>query len=60
MVFPVCASSKLQFGALQEVWRHARGREHSHGEPGSALTGGHPPDSAEAGGSSIVDEPGEG
>ena len=41
-------------------WRHARGREHCHGEPGSALSGGYAPDSAKAEGSSIVDEPGEG
>ena len=42
-------------------WRHARGREHCRGEPGSsALSGGYAPDSAKAEGSSIVDEPGEG
>ena len=41
-------------------WRHARGREHCRGEPVSALSGGHAPDSAKAEGSSIVDEPGEG
>ncbi|CAM9116348.1 unnamed protein product, partial [Ascophyllum nodosum] len=40
-------------------WRHARGREHCRGEPGSALSGGYAPDSAKAKGSSIVDEPGE-
>ena len=35
----VCATSELQLGALREVWRHARGREHYHrGEPGSALS----------------------
>ena len=39
---------------------HARGREHCRGEPGSSLSGGYAPDSAEAEGSSIVDEPGEG
>ena len=55
----VRASSKLQFGALREVWRHARGREHCRGEPGSALSGGNAPDSAKAEGSSIVDEPEE-
>ena len=54
------ASSELQFGALREVWRHARGREHCRGEPGSALSGGYTPDSAKAEGSSTVDEPGEG
>ena len=36
-----------------------RGREHCHGEPGSALSRGYAPDSARAEGSSIVDEPGE-
>ena len=41
-------------------WRHARGREHCRGEPGSSLSGGYAPDSAMAEGSSIVDEPGEG
>ena len=41
--------------------RHARGREHCRGEPGSTLlSGGYAPDSAKAEGSSIVDEPGEG
>ena len=54
------ASSELQFGAFREVWRHARGREHCRGKPGSALSGGYAPDSAKAEGSSIVDEPGEG
>ena len=34
----VRASSELQFGALREVWRQARGREHCRGEPGSALS----------------------
>ena len=53
------ASSELQFGALPEVWRHARGREHRRGEPGSALSGGYTPDSAKVEGSPIVDEPGE-
>ena len=41
-------------------WRHARGREHCRGEPGSVLSGGYAPDSTKAEGSSIVDEPGEG
>ena len=41
-------------------WRHARGREHCRGEPGSSLSGGYTSDSAKAEGSSIVDEPGEG
>ena len=56
----MCALSELQFGALREVWRHARGGEHCRGGPGSALSGGYAPDSAKAKGSSIVDEPGEG
>ena len=53
------ASSELQFGALREEWRHARGRENCSGKPGSALSGGYGPNSAKAEGSSIVDEPGE-
>ena len=53
------ASSELQFGALREVWRHARGREHCRGEPGGALSGKYAPDSVKAEGSSIVDKPGE-
>ena len=40
-------------------WRHARGREHCRGEPGSTLSGGYAPNSAKAEGSSIVDDPGE-
>ena len=46
----------LQFGALWEVWGHARGREHCRGEP---LSGGYAPSLAKAEGSSIVDEAGE-
>ena len=53
------ASSELQFGALREVWQHARGREHCPGEPGSTLSVGYAPDPSKAEGSSIVDEPGE-
>ena len=56
----MCASSELQFGAHREVWRHTRGRGHCRGESGSTLSGGYAPDSANAEGSSIVDEPGEG
>ena len=59
MVFPVRASSELQFGALRKVWRHARGREHCRGAPGSALSGGYAPDWGKVEGSSIVAEPGE-
>ena len=54
------AFSKLQFGTLRKVWRHARGRERCRREPGSALTGGYASDLVKAEGSSIVDEPGEG
>ena len=32
------ASSEVQFGALREVRRHARGKEHCHGEPSRALS----------------------
>ena len=53
------ASFELQFGALREVWRHARGREHCRGEPGSASTGGCAPVSARVERSSIVDGPGD-
>ena len=53
-------SSELQYDALGEVWRHARGSEHCRGEHGSALSRGYAPDSAKVEGSSIVDEPGEG
>ena len=49
------SSSLVHFGR----WRHARGREHCHGEHGSALSGGYAPDSVRAEGSSIVDEPEE-
>ena len=59
MVFQVRTSSELQFGALREVWRHARDGEHCRGEPGRALSGGYAPDLVKAEGSSIVDEPGE-
>ena len=52
-------SSEPQLGALWEVLRHARGREHCRGEPGSALSGGYAPDLAKAEKSFIVDEPGE-
>ena len=55
----VRASSGLQFGALREVWRYARGREHCRGEPGNVLSGGYAPDSVKAEGSSMVEEPGE-
>ena len=53
------SSSETQFGALREVLRHARGREHCRGEPGNALLGGYVPDSAKAEGRSIDGQPGE-
>ena len=56
----MCVPFELQFGALREVWRHARGREHCRGEPGSSLSGGYAPDSVKAEDNSIVDEAGEG
>ena len=40
------SSSELQSGPLREVLRHARGREHCRGKPGSALLCGYAPDSA--------------
>ena len=49
------SSNLVHFGR----WRHASGRLHCHGEPGSTLSGGYAPDSARAEGSSIVDEPRE-
>ena len=52
-------SFELKVGAIREVWRHARGREHCRGESGSALSGGYASDSVMAAGGSIVDEPGE-
>ena len=39
-------------------WRHARGREHCRGEPGSSLSSGYARDLAKEEGRSIVDEPG--
>ena len=53
------ASSELQCGALWEVWRHVRDREHCREKSGSALPGGYAPDSAKAEDSSIVDESGD-
>ena len=60
MVFPGARLFRAPIGALREVWRHARGREHCRGESSSAPSGGYAPDSAKAEGSSIVDEPREG
>ena len=52
---PLPSSNLAHFGR----WRHARGREHCHGEHGSALSGGYAPHSVRVEGISIVDEPGE-
>ena len=60
MVFPGVRLSRAPFWWPSGGWRHARGRGHCRGEPGSALSGGYAPDSAKAEGSSIVDEAGEG
>ena len=60
MVFPGARLFRASIWCPSGGWRHARGREHSRGEPGSALSGGYAQDSAKAEGSSIVDEPGEG
>ena len=60
MVFPGAHLFRAPIWWPSGGWRHARGREHCRGEPGSSLSGGYAPDSAKAEGSSIVDEPGEG
>ena len=59
MVFPGAHLFRAPIWCPPGGWRHARGREHCRGEPGSSLWGGYAPDSAKAEGSSIVDEPGE-
>ena len=60
IVFPGVRSFRAPIWCPSGGWRHARGREHCRGEPGSALSGGYAPVSAKAEGSSIADEPGEG
>ena len=61
MVFPGVRPFRAPIWCPSGGLRHARGREHCRGESGgSALLGGYAPDSAEAEGSSIVDDPGEG
>ena len=60
MVFPGAHLFRAPIWCPSGGWRHARGREHCRGEPGSSLSGGYAPDSAKAEGSSIVDESGEG
>ena len=57
--FPRCVPLPSPNLVPFERWRHVRGREHCHGEPGSTLSGGYVPDLARAEGSSIVDEPRE-
>ena len=52
---PLPSSNLVHFGR----WRHAKGREHCRGRPGSALSDGYAPDLARAEGSSIVDVPGK-
>ena len=59
-VFPGARLFRAPIWCPSGGWRHARGREHCRGEPGSALSGGYTPDLVKAEGSSIVDEPGEG
>ena len=59
-VFPGARFFRAPIWCPSGGWRHARGREHCRGEPGSALSGGYAPDLVKAEGSSIVDEPGEG
>ena len=60
MVFPGARLFRAPIWCPSGGWRHARGREHCRGEPGSALSGVCAPDSAKAEDSSIVGEPGEG
>ena len=60
MVFPGAHLFRASIWCPSGGWRHARGREHCRGEPGSSLSGGYAPDSAKAESNSIVDEPGEG
>ena len=60
LVFPGVRPFRAPIWSPSGGWRHARGREHCRGKPGSALSGGYAPDSAMAERSSIVDEPGGG
>ena len=48
MVFPGVCLFRAPIWCPSGGWRHARGREHCRGEPGSSLSGGHAPDSAKA------------
>ena len=60
MVFPGVRPFRAPIWCPPGWWRHARGREHCRGGPGSTLSGEYAPDSPKAEGSSIVDEPAEG
>ena len=60
IVFPGVRSFRAPIWCPSGGWRHARGREHCRGEPGSAQSGGYAPVLAKAEGGSIADEPGEG
>ena len=60
MVFPGARLFRAPIRCPSGGWRHARGREHCRGDPGSALLGGYAPHSAKVEGSSIVDEPWKG
>ena len=60
MMFPGVPPFRAPIWWPSGEWRHARGREHCRGEPGSALSGGYALHLAKAEGNSIVDELGEG
>ena len=60
MVFPGARLFRAPIWCPSGGWRHARGRKHCRGEPGSALLGGYAQTSAKAEDISIVDEPGKG
>ena len=61
MVFPGVRPFRALIWCPSGGWRHARGREHCRGEPGSSLLGEYALDSAKkVEGSLIVHEPGEG
>ena len=60
MTFPSVRLFRAPIWCPSGGWRHARGREHCLGAPGSSLSGKYAPDSAKVEGGSIVDEPGEG
>ena len=59
-MFPGARLFRAPIWCPSKGWRHARSREHCRGEPDNALSGGYAPDSANAEGGSIVDEPGKG